>query len=164
MVKNKKQIEREVEKYMKLPYTIKLIPEEDGTYFVEIEELPGCMSEGDTPEEALAMIKEAMEGWIESNLERGLPIPPPNIMKKYSGKFLVRVPTSLHRKLAEAAKKEGVSLNQYVVSLLSEKLTVKEIYKKIESLENFERQIDQLVYKLYNLTSEEIKIAKESKK
>ena len=45
-----------------------------------------------------------------------------------------------------------------------EKLTVKEIYKKIESLENFERQIDQLVYKLYNLTSEEIKIAKESKK
>ncbi len=105
-----------------------------------------------------------MRGWLEVAIEDCLEIPLPNVMKKYSGKFLVRVPTSLHRKLAEAAKKEGVSLNQYVVSLLSEKLTVKEVYKKIESPENFKHQINKLVYKLYNSTSEEIKIVEESAK
>ena len=135
MEKNKKQLKEEVEKYLKLPYTIKLVPEEDGTYFVEVEELPGCMSAGDTAEEAVEMIHEAMEAWIESNIERGLKIPLPNATKEYSGKFLVRVPVSLHKRLAEQAKKEGVSLNQFVVSLLSEKVTVAKLLKKIESLE-----------------------------
>jgi len=135
MGKNKKQLKEEVKKYMKLPYTIKLIPEEDGTYFVEVEELPGCMSAGDTAEEAVEMIHEAMEAWIESNIERGLKIPLPNATKEYSGKFLVRVPVSLHKRLAEQAKKEGVSLNQFVVSLLSEKVTVAKLLKKIEKLE-----------------------------
>lgn len=131
MEKNKKKIKERVEEYLKLPYTIKLIKEEDGTYYVSVEELPGCASMGDTPEEALEMIKEAMEGWIESNLERGLEIPLPESMKEYSGKFLVRVPASLHRRLVEQAKKEGVSLNQLVVSLLSEKITLKEIGEEL---------------------------------
>lgn len=131
MEKNKKKIKERVEEYLKLPYTIKLIKEEDGTYYVSVEELPGCASMGDTPEEAMAMIEEAMEGWIESNLERGLEIPLPESMKEYSGKFLVRVPASLHRRLVEQAKKEGVSLNQLVVSLLSEKITLKEIGEEL---------------------------------
>ena len=66
-----------IKEYLNLPYTIKLIPEADGTYYVYVAELPGCASIGDTPEEAMARIKEAMEGWIESNLERGLEIPLP---------------------------------------------------------------------------------------
>jgi predicted RNase H-like HicB family nuclease len=37
---------------------------------------------GDTVEEALEMIKDAMEGWLESNIERGLEIPLPNVMRK----------------------------------------------------------------------------------
>jgi len=135
MEKNKKQLKEEVEKYLKLPYTIKLVPEEDGTYFVEVEELPGCMSAGDTVEEAVEMIHDAMRGWLEVAIEDGLDIPLPNAMKEYSGKFLIRVPKYLHRKLSEQAKKEGVSLNQLVVSLLSEKVTVAKLLKKIESLE-----------------------------
>ena len=135
MGKNKKNIEKLVEKYVNLPYTIEFIPEEDGTYFVKVKELPGCMSAGDTPEEAVEMIHDAMRGWIESNIERGLEIPLPDVMKKYSGKFLVRVPTYLHRNLAEQAKKEGVSLNQFVVSLLSEKITVAKFLRKIEKIE-----------------------------
>lgn len=66
-----------VKEYLNLPYTIKLIPEDDGTYYVYVEELPGCASMGDTPEEAMEKIREAMEGWIESNLKRGLKIPLP---------------------------------------------------------------------------------------
>lgn len=136
MEKNKEELkEKRIEKYMKLPYTIKLIPEEDGTYFVEVEELPGCMSAGDTPEEAIEMIQDAMRGWLEVAIEDGLDIPLPNATKEYSGKFLIRVPKYLHRRLSEQAKKEGVSLNQFVVSLLSEKVTVAKLIKKIEELE-----------------------------
>ena len=132
MEKNKKKIE----KYMKLPYTIELIPEEDGTYFVKVKELPGCMSYGDTAEEAIKMIREAMIGWLESAIERGLEIPLPDTTKEYSGKFIVRVPKYLHKKLVEQAKSEGVSLNQFVVSLLSERLTAKILKNRIDKLES----------------------------
>jgi len=81
-LKKETEIEKKVKEYMKLPYTIKLIPEYDGTWFVEIEELPGCMSEGDTPEEALIMIKDAMKGWLESCIERGIEIPLPKYAKE----------------------------------------------------------------------------------
>ena len=84
---SKRDLKKEVQKYMKLPYTIKLIPEEDGTYYVAVDELPGCASMGDTVEEALEMIKDAMEGWLESNIDRGLEIPLPNVMREYSGRI-----------------------------------------------------------------------------
>ena len=103
-----------VEYYLDLPYTIELIPEPEGGWFVSIKELPGCMSEGDTPEEAIEMIQDAMRGWIEISLEDGDPIPEPRELDDYSGKFVVRVPRSLHRDLVETAEEEGVSLNQYI--------------------------------------------------
>lgn len=103
-----------VEYYLGLPYTIELIPEPEGGWFVAVKELPGCMSEGDTPEEAVEMIRDAMHGWIEVSLEDGDPIPEPRMLEDYSGKFVVRLPRSLHRDLVEMAGREGVSLNQYV--------------------------------------------------
>jgi len=60
------------------------------------------------------MIREAMELWLEVSLERGLPIPEPRAKDDYSGKFVVRLPRSLHRELVEAAEAEGVSLTQYI--------------------------------------------------
>ena len=72
------------------------------------------MSQGDTPEEAIEMIHDAMGGWIGVALEDGIPIPEPKPDEDYSGKFVVRVPRSLHRQLSEAAEREGVSLNQFI--------------------------------------------------
>lgn len=103
-----------VEYYLNLPYTIELIREPEGGWFVAVKELPGCMSQGDTPEEAIEMIQDAMRGWIEVSLEDGDPIPEPRLLEDYSGKFVVRLPRSLHRDLVEMASQEGVSLNQYV--------------------------------------------------
>jgi antitoxin HicB len=60
------------------------------------------------------MIQDAMRGWIEVSLEDGDPIPEPRPLDDYSGKFVVRVPKSLHRELVDAAEREGVSLNQYI--------------------------------------------------
>lgn len=107
-------MERNLEYYMKLPYTIELRHDLERGWFVRVKELRGCMSQGDTPEEAVAMIREAMSLWLEVSLEDGLPIPEPRQLDDYSGKFVVRLPRSLHRDLVEMAGKEGVSLNQYV--------------------------------------------------
>jgi antitoxin HicB len=108
-------MEKTVDYYMNLPYTIELRqdPEDEG-WFVRVKELRGCMSEGDTPEQALAMIQEAMELWLEVSLEEGIPIPEPRPEEDYSGKFVVRVPRSLHRDLVEKADQEGTSLNQTI--------------------------------------------------
>lgn len=111
---------KSIEYYLNLPYTRELIPEEDGGWFARIKELPNCMSQGDTPEEAMRMIDDAMLGWLEVELEEGEPIPEPKEDEDYSGKFNTRVPKSLHRKLVEIAEAEGVSLNQWIVSALSE--------------------------------------------
>ena len=101
------------EYYLSLPYTIELKREAEGGWFVSVRELPGCMSAGDTPEDAAAMIRDAMAGWIEVALEDGQAIPEPRPLEEYSGKFVVRVPSSLHQDLVEMAEREGVSLNQY---------------------------------------------------
>ncbi len=103
-----------LEYYLNLPYTIELTPDPEEGWFVTVRELPGCISQGDTPEEALEMIRDAMHAWIEVSLEDGDPIPEPRPLEDYSGKFVVRVPRSLHRDLVETAGREGVSLNQYI--------------------------------------------------
>jgi len=72
------------------------------------------MTEGDTQAQALSNLEDAMTGWIQLHLEDGDPIPPPIAVDDYSGKFMVRIPKSLHRDLARRADIDGVSLNQYV--------------------------------------------------
>jgi antitoxin HicB len=113
-------MKNKIEYYLKLPYTRELVPEPEGGWFVRIRELPGCMSQGDTPEEALEMITDAMRGWLEVELENGGTIPAPRMDEDYSGKVVVRVPKSLHRKLVTRAEEEGVSLNQWILAALAE--------------------------------------------
>lgn len=105
--------------YLALPYTIELIREDDTTWFGRVVELPGCMTEGDSPEETLTMIQDAMAAWIESALEDGQPIPEPKTLDAFSGKFVVRVSKSLHRDLVAAAAREDVSLNQFISTELA---------------------------------------------
>lgn len=129
----KKKIDKNLLEFMKLKYSIKLIPEEKG-YFVEIPELDGCWSQGETLEEAMENIEEAKELWLETALKINKKIPLPFNEDKFSGKFVVRLPKSLHRKISENALKEGISLNQYIVYLLSESNQLKELDSKMNSL------------------------------
>ena len=55
-------------------YSVILTPEEGG-YVVTVPALPGCVTEGDTLEEALANVREAVELYVESLRARGLPVP-----------------------------------------------------------------------------------------
>lgn len=107
------------EYYASLPYTIELRNMPDEGWFVRVKELPGCMSQGETAEDAIANIQEAMHLWLEVSLEQGDAIPEPRAEVEYSGKFVVRVPRSLHRDLAEIAGQEGVSLNHFINTALA---------------------------------------------
>ncbi|MCL2337566.1 MAG: type II toxin-antitoxin system HicB family antitoxin [Firmicutes bacterium] len=112
----------EIKEYMQLPYNyvIKLISDESGTYYhASVLEFDGCQSTGETFQEAYDDLMEAMEGWLEAKLENGFAVPPPLNNDKFSGKFVVRLPKSLHARLAIEAEKEGVSLNQYMLFKLS---------------------------------------------
>jgi antitoxin HicB len=66
-----------LEDYLKLKYPITLYPE-TGSFSVEIKHLPGCVSQGDTLEEALEMLEDAKCAWIKANLELGNQIPLPS--------------------------------------------------------------------------------------
>jgi antitoxin HicB len=66
-----------LEYYLSLPYTIELTPDDDGYWFVQIPLLKGCISQGESREEALMMIDEAKQLWLETALEFGMPIPEP---------------------------------------------------------------------------------------
>lgn len=71
----------EVEYYMALPYAINVVPEQctDGSlcYRAYHPELPGCMSHGTTPEEAIDNLSEAKQLYIETLLKKGLSVPKP---------------------------------------------------------------------------------------
>ncbi|MCI9052901.1 MAG: toxin-antitoxin system HicB family antitoxin [Lachnospiraceae bacterium] len=112
----------ELKDYMKLPYTrmIQEINEEDKHYYYgKILELDGCQSTGETIEELYESLNEAMEGYIEIKLEQGYDIPLPIKENDFSGKFVIRLPKSLHQRLALEAQKEGISLNQYALYKLA---------------------------------------------
>ena len=112
----------ELKDYMKLPYTrmIQEINEEDKHYYYgKILELDGCQSTGETMEELYESLNETMEGYIEIKLEQGYDIPLPIKENDFSGKFVIRLPKSLHQRLALEAQKEGISLNQYALYKLA---------------------------------------------
>jgi predicted RNase H-like HicB family nuclease len=91
-----------------------LIPDtEEGGYVAEVLELPGCISDGDTPEEAYRNLQEAMEGWIATAIDHDQPIPDPVGDREYGGHFPLRISTELHRAAALRAIQEGISLNQW---------------------------------------------------
>ena len=114
---------RDVKYYMGLAYNyiIQPILDESGSYFyARVLELDGCQSTGETFEEAYTNLREAMEGWLEAKLEGGYDIPIPKVENDFSGKFVVRIPKTLHYKLTIEAEKEGVSLNQYALYKLAQ--------------------------------------------
>ncbi|OGY69628.1 MAG: hypothetical protein A3H61_04725 [Candidatus Jacksonbacteria bacterium RIFCSPLOWO2_02_FULL_44_20] len=59
-------------------YTVILEPADEGGYTVTVPALPGCSTEGETFEEAIAMARDAIEGYLESLIKHGEPIPVEN--------------------------------------------------------------------------------------
>ena len=111
---------KKISEYMSKSYKMEVEPDVDeGGFVVSYPDLPGCMTCGDTIEQACANAEDAKRCWIEAALEEGITIPEPAAEKVYSGQFKLRIPKKLHRLLAEHSEQEGVSMNQYCVYLLS---------------------------------------------
>ena len=106
--------------YMNLPYRLEIIPDlEEGGYAARYPELPGCVTCADNMEQLLKNAEDAKQAWLDASLEAGVVINEPAGENEYSGQFKLRIPKSLHKSLAEHAKAEGISMNQYCLYLLS---------------------------------------------
>ena len=106
--------------YLEMSYRMEIVEDsEEGGFVVYFTNLPGCITCGETLENAIANAADAKKTWIEAALEEGVEIPEPNSLQDYSGQFKLRMPRSLHRSLAEHSQREGISMNQYCVYLLS---------------------------------------------
>ncbi len=111
---------RTLSDYMTMNYRMEIVEDRsEGGFVASFPELPGCITCGETIESAAKNALDAKKVWLEAAVQDGIEIQEPDGLAGYSGQFKLRIPRSLHRSLAERSKKEGVSMNQYCVYLLS---------------------------------------------
>ena len=107
-------------KFEDYPINVTPIPsDEGGGYLVTLADLPGCVADGDTIEQAIEEARDAFAAWTMAEAEDKGSVPPP---KTYSGQFVQRIPKTLHLHLAQRAASEGVSLNQLAATFLAQGL------------------------------------------
>jgi predicted RNase H-like HicB family nuclease len=116
--------------------------EEDQGYIATCPEFPGLSAFGETFEDAVAEAKLAQELFIETFESEGIALPEPRSVDVYSGQFRLRIPSTLHGQLAKMADLEGVSLNQFVLAILSARVGGEQMSKKFEAwLERMEQRL-----------------------
>lgn len=109
------------------PFEIRpLSAEEGGGFLISYPDFADCISDGDTIEEAISNGKDALKSTIAALKAQQLAVPAPNSGGVASGKFIARVPRTVHARLTSRAKAEGVSLNALVLSFIAEGLGRKE--------------------------------------
>ena len=136
-------------------YSINVVwSDEDECYIATIPEFTGLSAFGDTQEGAIQEALVALEGFIEIYKEDNVPIPIPKTHKPHSGQTRLRLPKSLHAILVEEAKNEGVSLNTYIIHLLSERNIEHRIERKIETLEEGVQNLYNQQHVYYFLSNE----------
>ena len=137
--------------YLSLPYKIEIIPiakEEGGGYLARLPQFGtlGIVGDGDTTEEAIADLAENQKDRFRQYLEEGLGIPEPEAKSdNYSGRFVVRLPKFLHRELTKSAQKNGVSLNQYVCTLLAMNFQSDRMAATLTGVQNETRSLNQYI-------------------
>ena len=113
------EMEAQAQELLRQPYHKLMSTTVEGDVIVAIPELPGCWTAAETEAAALAQLPEAMGVWFESVLVRNEPIPAPFPERGPSDHVLVQMPEVLHEHLMHQAERGGVSLNQWIVTLLS---------------------------------------------
>jgi antitoxin HicB len=103
-----------------------ILKEDGGGFLITFPDLPGCMSDGTTEAETVVNGKDAFKAWVSARKDAKKEIPEPfyrpDTVPEVSGKFVTRLPKSVHAKLTERAKAEGVSLNMLVLAFVAEGL------------------------------------------
>ena len=109
------------------PFEIRpLTAEEGGGFLISYPDFSECLSDGQTVDEALKNGRDALKATIAALKANDLPVPAPNGGGIASGKFVARVPKTVHAQLTTRAKSEGVSLNTLVLTFIAQGLGRKE--------------------------------------
>lgn len=103
---------------MKYAIVISYSQEDDGD-IATVPELPGCSAFGDTEEEAIGEVKVAASLWLSAARKAGRKVPEPILEKKFKGRFPLRIPEDLRRRLELEAKRRGVSLNELILQKIA---------------------------------------------
>lgn len=105
------------------PFEVRpLSSEEGGGYLVSFPDFAECISDGETIDEAIANGRDALKATVAALKAKKLPVPAPNSGGVASGKFVARVPKTVHAQLATRARAEGVSLNALVLTFIAQGL------------------------------------------
>ncbi len=121
-----------IDEILKRPYARILTPDPNGKgYTAEVLEFPGCIAEGDTPQEAYVNLEEITKSWVESTLKQGQNIPEPSTSQGFAGKIALRLPRTLHRKVVQMAERDGTSLNQFLLTAVSERVGAANLYARM---------------------------------
>ncbi len=117
---------------MKIPdsysFTVRpLSKEEGGGWLVEYPDIPGCMSDGETIEEAIANGREALQDTLAVFRESGRGVPKPAAA---AAQWRQRLPRSLYLKLTAQAETEGVSINSLVTAIIAEAIGRRQIHQR----------------------------------
>jgi predicted RNase H-like HicB family nuclease len=120
-----------VEEILREPYARILIPAEEGGYTAEILEFPGCIAEGETPEDAIANLEASARSWVQAALDQGQDIPEPSAVHEFSGRIVLRMPRGLHKTAARLAMRNDTSLNQYFLTAIAASVGAGEFYERL---------------------------------
>ena len=105
------------------PFEVRPLAEEDGGgYLISFPDFAECISDGETVEAALVNGRDALKATLAALKAKKLPVPAPNGGGVASGKFVARVPKTVHAQLATRARAEGVSLNALVLTFIAQGL------------------------------------------
>lgn len=117
MTETEKQ--EKLEAYMKRPYSMSLVEDPvEGGYTLWFQELRGCITCAETIPDLCIAAKDAKRAWLEAEIEEGHPIPEPYVYSTDTRQLTLDIPLPLYKQLSTQAKHEGVSFNQYCLSLL----------------------------------------------
>jgi antitoxin HicB len=105
------------------PFEVRpLSSEEGGGYLISFPDFAECLSDGETVEEAMENGRDALKATIAALKAKKLSVPAANSGGVASGKFVARVPKTVHAQLATRARAEGVSLNALVLTFIAQGL------------------------------------------
>lgn len=122
--------------YLSLNYKINLEFEPEEKMWIAYHPEIGrgtCYGSGSSQKEAISALEESKKFVFALAIEEGQTIPEPETADDLpSGQFVVRVPRTIHQKIKDMAERENVSLNQYLVSVISERVGEKSYEYKAE--------------------------------
>lgn len=143
---------KDLQYYLSLQYDIKLqqiSAEDGGGWLARIDELEGCIADGESPDEAVKNIEDAKKDWIQFCIDKGMYIPEPEIneIEDFSGKFTLRVSKKIHSQLTKEAEAEGISVNNLVNNFIVMGLQNTSIKNELSNLiaENIKPNINVLI-------------------